>query len=244
MSGRCRLIYDGTEISDYCDVVDIKFSAMPSLTLEVQKVPGRGDVRIGRQMEPLDIPVTLRLNAGSLCPIDVKDKWAVVAAHLFKDGARALSFGDDRYWLAEVVGATEIDQHAYYGDVTVTFRCLDPVSYRKRSVASAPSGKPVDFVVGGSYPVRPSIFASNVRADGSTGLWSIRLDDKESLCFELTTGVHEISIDCGTRVCWVDGATALPTLGSDWWVLDPGGHIASVDMGTGVVSIDFRERWL
>lgn len=241
----CTVIYAGTNLGDYCKTAGFKLSALPGVETNIQPVPGRnGAAYLGSSLEPLELKVKLRLDAGSICPVAIHDKWAEVASLLRPDGdLHELSFGGDRYYMAVLTGATEIDVRGYYGDVEVTFLCPDPIAYGAEREVVVPSGGSVEFMVGGSQPAAPVITAEAVR--GSTGLWGLRLDEGDYLRVATgTASAARVTLDCGQRSCHVAGAVALPTLTSDWFELAPGVHVLRNDQGAGAATVTWRERWL
>ena len=241
----CTVIYGGTDLGEYCRVVEYGLSALPSVEAKTQPVPGRNGVAyLGSRLEPLEVRVKLRLDAGSICPVAVHDKWAELASLLRLDGGlHELSLGDGKTYMAVLTGATDIEFHGYYGDVEATFLCPDPVAYGAERTVVVPSGGSVEFAVGGTHPALPVITARATR--GSTGLWGLRLDEGDFLRVDTGTSLAaSVTLDCGERSCVVAGAAKLPTLSSDWFEFAPGGHSLRNDLGTGAATVTWRERWL
>ena len=240
------IIYDGVCLNDMFQIAGVSFPFLPGIDIDAKSVPGlAGEARVGRQLEPIDIKVKLRLDAQSRCPVDIKAKWAEMAPVFFKDGPRPLSLGNGVYYLAEVAGATEIDDRAYYGEVTVTFHCSDPIAYGAERTIEVPSGGSVTFAVGGSYPTRPVIAAPEAVRDQSSLLWGLNLDAGDYL--RVATGsasARRVRLDCAKRTCEIAGTVALPTMESDWFSFEPGEHTVRNDQGSGACTMTYVERWI
>ncbi|MBQ9041589.1 MAG: phage tail family protein [Eggerthellaceae bacterium] len=241
-----QLIYDGTNIHELCAVEQLIFKAMPDVRETSQEVPGRdGAVLLGADLAPLDIVARLRVAAAGIEPAQVQAAWREIAPKLRRTEPCRLSYGTDVYYMAIVVGATDIQQISYSGTVEVTFRCFDPIAYGDDKTAQVPSGGSVEITVGGTYKTALKIEAPAAVRDSSSGYWGIRVDDADFV--HIATGSsasRRVVVDSGKRTATVAGSTALPSIDSDWLVLSPGTHNVSNDLGSGGAVISWTERWL
>lgn len=237
--------YDGVNLEDYVEVVAVEMPPIPRASADLREVSGMdGAAYFGNVLEPLEIAVTARLSTDVIDERDIQREWARLASMLRKDSPRPLKLTEDRYWNAVFTGQNNLDFTTYSATAQLTFTCPDPISYGVPESVTVPSGGSVEFEVGGTYPTMPRIEVSAVR-DTSSGLWGVRLDDGDFL--HVATGANaarKVKLDCADRTCIVNGNVALPTLDSDWLVLEPGTHTLANDLGTGAATVTWIERWL
>ena len=102
----------------------------------------------------------------------------------------------------------------------------------------------MSFAVGGDYPTRPTITSDAATRDSTTELWGVRLDEGDVMRVDVpVSSASTIRMDCDARTCAVNGATTIPTIESDWFVLEPGTHTIRNDQGAGACTVSWYERW-
>ena len=177
-----------------------------------------------------------------------RESLATLMQWLDVDEPKALTLSEDGGLVRMVVptGPPEVTDH-YYGDkLTVTLMQPDPWLYGETRTATIPSGSSsyVDINVGGTYPTNPTISATGAKRNGTSYLWGVSLDSAASIEVRLpTSSSTAVMFDCDGRTCTVAGATALPTLSSDWLTLKPGAHRLRNSSGSGAATVTWRERW-
>lgn len=231
------MIFDGHDLSTAFIVGTPQITPLSS-TLTTQTVPGRdGAAFIGRDWAASTVTATLTVFGP---PIYRRDAISKLGQWLTVDSPRKLVLPDspDRYYMAVPSGEIQSERHVDAERLTVTFSVLEPAYGSERQV-QIPSGGTVDIVVGGTYKTAPRITST---ATGSSGVWGLRLDDGDVLKIPVTSGF--VDVDCGARTSKVAGVVALPTLDSDWLVLEPGPHKIQQFIGSGAATLTFVERWL
>lgn len=150
----------------------------------------------------------------------------------------------DRYYLAVPNGVLDMTR-GIGGELTkVTFTLTDPVAYGDSKTIALASGGTVTINVNGTAPTYLDVSSTAAVRDGSALVWGVRVDDLDFV--HVATGsssARSVVIDGTNRVCKVQGALTMPTLDSDWLMLEPGTHEITMDYGTGAATLDWVERW-
>jgi predicted phage tail component-like protein len=175
-----------------------------------------------------------------------RQKLSTLGMWLDVDGPRKLVLPDtpERYYMAVPEGGIDLRRAiaAEYGQLVFTI--VEPAAYGAEKSVTVPSGGSVSFVVGGTYPTRPTVTASAVR-NSSSQVWGLRLDEGDFV--HIATGsasARAIVLDNAARTLSVAGSAAIPTLDSDWLEFAPGPHTLRMDNGTGAATVKWIERWL
>lgn len=179
-------------------------------------------------------------------PTERSDALRGLAAALKADSPGRLAISDDggRYYLA-VPNGGEVARFRSADRFRLEFTALDPAMYGNAASATVPSGGTVTFEVGGNYPTMPSIAASAAVRDPSSLVYGLRLDSGHILDFATSTdSAVSLSVDCQSRSASQDGTSVIPTLESDWFVLQPGTHTVENHEGTGAAEVSWVERWI
>ncbi len=240
-------IFGDLGLTERFEVAKVDMPAIAPTAPDLRAVPGRdGAVLAGNDLGAMEIKVTCRIATGTIDPREIQQQWADAVAALRNAGTQRLFLTPERYRMAVLTGATELEFASYSATATLTFTCPDPVAYGRARTLTVPSGGSVEFEVQGTHAALMAVTATAL--GGSTGLWGLRLDDGDFLQAYLGTGstAKAVAIDCAARTLSVAGAVAVPTLDSDWLPLEPGTHELSMDWGTasGGASVTYTERWL
>ena len=129
----------------------------------------------------------------------------------------------------------------------MTFIAIEPAAYGETRTATVPSGGSVTITVNGTYPTRPTFYASAAVRDSSSSVWGIRHGGGNYIHIPTGSGAsRRVDIDCAKRVATITASrtVVLPTLDSDWIELNPGQNTLSNDKGTGACTGTWVERWL
>ncbi|MBR0403778.1 MAG: phage tail family protein [Eggerthellaceae bacterium] len=239
-------IFGSIELTERFEVKGIEMPAIASSTVDVRSVPGMdGGVLVSNDLDPLEIKVTCRLTTDTIDPREVQQAWADAVARIRRAGTQALYLTPDRFRMAVLAGETPLEYANYSATGELTFLCADPVAYGREREITVPSGGSVTFHVDGTYPTAPTIAAASAVRDGTALVWRLRLDGGAYIAVETgSASARKVDADCARRVCKVADAVKLPTLESDWIVLEPGSHTLQMDKGTGAATVTYRERWL
>lgn len=150
----------------------------------------------------------------------------------------------DRYYLAVASGGLQLTRGIDGEIAQVTFTLTDPVAYGETQTASLPSGGSVSINVNGTAKTYLNVVANSAVRNSSALVWGVKVDNQDFA--HVATGsssARKVEIYSADRVCKLQNAITLPTLDSDWLVLEPGTHTVTMDYGTGAATLSWVERW-
>ena len=156
----------------------------------------------------------------------------------------------DRYYLAVPSGQLDLTRGIKGELSTVTFMLTDPVAYGDSQTASLSSGGSASINVNGTAPTYLNVVANSAVGeletidDEDVYTWGILADNSSHV--NVLTGsssARKVEIYSEMRICKVANALKLPTLDSDWFVLQPGTHTIEMAYGTGAATLSWVERW-
>lgn len=236
--GCSGIIYDGVNISDTFQVVDVSVPLLPTFEAVTHVLAQRpGSYFASRKVGTREIKIKLRLNAESRDPMEIFKAWREVSAILNKPTPRKLYLDDTRYCYAMMVGESGIDNEAYYGVVEFSFVCFDPYFYGAEHEIAVSSGSAVAFDVQGAVEAYPTLdltaSASTVTVTNSVTGEYVRIPDTAS-------GV-KISIDMERQFATVAGDYAPVDLLSDFFSVDGSARIV-VSGASG--TLRYKERFI
>lgn len=175
------------------------------------------------------------------------DEMRILAAILNNETPVQLSFSDDdgKYYLAmgsggnitRYIGADYIEG--------VTFTCADPVMFGETRTESF-SGGSATIQSKGNMPCDITMDFTSASGN-SDDLFIIRDTVMGSdLEIPIPTGTTPtVEIDCRNRTVLVGGASAVPTLASDWFEgFTTGNRTFSIFGGSGTGTITVQDRWV
>lgn len=234
------LVYRGLTVP-HC-AAELMAPAPPLVEPLALSVPGRGGMHLlGSALEPLQIRVRLRLDAG--IALDAAARARIrreIAAVLCADGPGELvppSADGLSYAPCALTAASGWDDLFEAGSMDVAFTCLDPVAYGREASATAAS-----FDVGGTAPTWPVI---ELTASSST---QVAVAETSGLDIEIAGGLAagaRVCIDVLAETVTVDGvdAAARVALKSRFEALPPGRRSMTFT-GCSSHTVSWRERWL
>lgn len=234
------LVYRGVTVP-HC-AAELMAPAPPLVEPLALSVPGRGGMHLlGTALEPLQIRVRLRLDAG--IALDAAARARIrreIAAVLCADGPGELvppSADGLSYAPCALTAASGWDDLFEAGSMDVTFTCLDPIAYGREASTAAAA-----FDVGGTAPTWPVIELT------ASSAARIVVSEASGLDVEVTGGVAagaRVRIDVLAETVTVDGADAAAriSLESRFAALTPGRH-AMTFTGCTSHTVRWRERWL
>lgn len=237
------LIYDGHDFSTLFVWGDPELSILNAQP-DVREVSGRnGAAFVGLKYGTSTVAFTVAAQGNAE---QRRVAFSMLGQWLMVDEPKALYLPDtpDRYYLAVPSGALDLKRAIDAESAKVTFMLTDPVARGDSQTASLPSGGSVSINVNGTAPTYLNVAAASAVRDGTSQTWGVRLDASDYL--HVATGsnsARSVEIDSEERTCKVQGALALPTLDSDWLVLEPGTHTVAMDYGTGAATLSWVERW-
>lgn len=236
-----RVIFDGVDLTALYDVTSERGIATPRVKTE--EVPGRDGAIV---TDVTYASPTVRLNVISKqAPRDVRAGMRELSSLFAVREPRPLQFsGDDgRYYMA-LPSSLDWSEFVTSGRLTVEFTVPEVAMYGREVSVAVPSQGSVTFNVGGSHPTALKA-AARVWRDATTHRWGLRLDEGDFVHIDIPENTNStVTVDGERRVCTLDGVTVVPTLNSDWLILEPGVHTLRNDVGSGSTTVTWTERWL
>ncbi len=237
-TGASGLIYDGVNLSDTFQIVDVRAYLLPQIKARTQELAQKpGAYFASRQIGPREVKVKLRLDAGTRDPMAIFREWREVSGIFNKSEPKRLQLGEDRWCNAIPIGETEIKFEAYYGVVELTFVCFDPYFYGREHAIAMSDGVAASFRVQGSVPAWPTLEL----VSSST---SVKVTDvgtgKYVLIPSVTVGTA-VTVDMERQVCTKGSSYAPYDLISDFFSLEGDAQV-KVEGASGTMR--YRERYL
>ena len=151
----------------------------------------------------------------------------------------------DRYYLAIPDGSVDIERCLGSEIASISFLITDPAAYGETKTATIPSGGHVSIQVGGTYPATCEV-KTTAASRNTDGMWGVALDTGEFMHVYIGATTKTVQFLCGQRKCLTTAnrVESMMTLLSDWFTLEPGNHVVTMDRGTGEATITWTERWL
>lgn len=237
-AGCTGLVFDGVNVSDYFQIVDVSIPLLPSfeaMTHELAQRPGSyfDSCKIGTR----EIKVKLRLDAETRDPMGIFRAWRELSSIFNKSEPCKLQLGEERYCYAMMTGETEIENEAYYGVVEFTFTCFDPYFYGTEHEIAVSDGATSSFAVQGgveAYPVLElTATGASVRiANAVTGDYVLVPD---------TASGASVAIDMETQTATIGGEYAPVYLLSDFFAIEGD---ASIKVTGANGTLRYTERFL
>ncbi len=236
-AGCTGLVFDGVNVSDYFQIVDVSIPLLPSfeaVTHELAQRPGSYFERcnIGTR----EVKVKLRLDAETRDPMGIFRAWRELSSIFSKTEPCKLQLGEERYCWAMMTGETEIENEAYYGVVEFTFTCFDPYFYGTGHEIALSDGSTASFAVQGieTYP------ALELTATGTSVTVTNTVTGDYVLVPDTASGASG-EIDMETQTATIGGEYAPVYLLSDFFAIegDAGVKVAGAN-GT----LKYTERFL
>lgn len=235
----CRgIVYDGTDLTDYFQVVDVSIPLLPSMTAYTYDLAQKpGSYFASKKMGTRSIKLKLRLDAGSRDPTAIFREWRRLSGLFNKEEPKRLQLNEELYCWALPVGDTEIEDEAYYGVVEFEFMCFDPFFYGKTHEVELSDGVSLTFTVQGACPAYPTFdltaTATTVDVRNMVTGEYVRTD-------EATSG-SSVEIDMEMQSTELDGDYCPVYLYSDYFSIE-GEVEVKVTGASG--TMEYQERYL
>lgn len=236
-TGCAGLRYDGVNISDIFQIVDISIPLLPTfeaVTHDLAQVPG--SYFAARKVGTREIRLKLRLDAESRNPMDIFKAWRDVSSIFNKPTPRKLYLDEERYCNAIMVGESEIEDEAYYGVTEFTFMCYDPFFYGREHEVALSDGSNVVNVLGAveAYPtIELTATSTSVRvANEATGDY-VSVPD--------TASGAKLVVDMERQTVTMGGEYVPVDMLSDYFTLE-GASKVKLTNATG--TLRYRERFI
>lgn len=225
-------------------VLDKKRPILPSANDSYLQIPGRhGSYLFPREMSDRIIEIDCALPKKSL--EELRSTIRDIAAWLYTTERKPLSFMDetDKYYMAKLDGAIDMDQILAIGQFTLRFRC-EPLAYGGEITANF-----IDDAVTvnnpGSFEALPSFEATFT---ASATEWRVSLGAKYVRVVHNFQAGDVLEISNAAGVIYINGARAMDKLDwqySEFFALLPGVNTLNISpTGICTAQISFMPRWL
>jgi len=238
-------IFNGISSDSFGIIVkDIKRPLLPNQNDSYLQIPGRhGSYLFPREMADRIIEIDCALSKTSLA--DLRNSIRDIAAWLYTEEQQPLSFSDesDKYYLAKLDGAIDVEQIIAIGQFTLRFRC-DPLAYGAEQQASF-TDDTVTVTNEGTFEALPVVEATFTAAASE---WKVTLGPKYvRVVHDFQIG-DTMEVNCATGAVLINGGRALDKL--DWqnsvfFSLPPGTNTLEITPATVcTATVRFKPRWL
>lgn len=239
VAGKLPIIYNGSELTRHFKV-NYEWDALPPFSVDTEDV-GDGGIFTGMRLKARRVPVMLKLDVSSMAEVQPAIDWLASVLYVREPVDVVFPHAPDRTYKGMWSGSSTLDRLRQTGKLTGEIVMPNPVGYGEEKTVSVSGTKEVE--VGGTYLASYTVSASSAKRD-SNGVWGLVMDNRASLLFALpTTASTAVQTGWPGRASKVAGATAIPTVQSDWLMLSPGTHSLSL-VGTGAATLKYREGWL
>lgn len=238
------IIFDGHRLNDrfYVGEVAVGLPEFAPNVEDISTIDGsrfRG-MRLGSPQ--IDVQLVAKPVRGNYARSALSD--LMMWLHVNEPKILSLSSDNGLRRLCVPIGEPQIHDSEWDDVVSISFIQVDPALYGNYHEVSVPSAGTLTCLVGGDYPTKPIITTASAIRNSGTNQWGLRLDDGDILRVVIPVSTaSRVSVDCGERICLVNGATSIPTLQSNWFSLTPGMHSIQNDQGSGSCIVSWYERW-
>lgn len=234
------MIFNGYDFSEYLRVNPTR-RMNPPVTVKSKTVQGRdGSVFMRSQLDPLPIPVHVRLNVRSHGHRQIAKLRRKLTSWLVTGQPAKLVLPDepDLYYMAMLTNSAELSNLWSTGAADLEFTAYDPVAYGTERRASV--GASAVLPVGGTYETWPTFDLT------ATSAAKVKVLDYDTGAFVMTSaaaasGAHVV-VDMQEQTIRVNGNLAAIDLSSDFFALNPGDNSIRITGATGTAS--WIERWV
>lgn len=236
--GCSGIIYDGVNISDTFQVVDVSIPLLPTFEAVTHELAQRpGSYFAARNVGMREIKIKLRLDAESRDPMEIFKAWREVSAIFNKPTPRKLYLDESRYCNAMMVGESEITDEAYYGVVEFTFVCFDPYFYGEEHSIALSNGSTASFNIQGAVEAYPKLDLTA----SSTAITITNTVTAEYVRIPGTASGSSVTVDMERQIATIGGEFAPVDLASDFFSIE---GAASVRVSGASGTLVYKERFI
>lgn len=224
-------------------VIDVRRPVLPGMNDSYLQIPGRhGSYHFPRELADRAIEIDCVLVKSGL--EELRNAIRAIAAWLYANERKPLSFSDeDKYYLAKLDGAINVEQIMAIGQFTLTFRC-EPLAYGAEQQASF-TDDTVTVTNEGTFEALP-VFEAVFTAAASE--WKVTLGTKYvRVVHDFQVG-DTLEVNCAAGTVFINGGKALDKLewqNSEFFALLPGENtLAITPVGICTATVRFNPRWL
>lgn len=235
------MIFNGVTFDDFSVIEYVRRHLMPSRNVNILNTGGLKNHFIGVEHGMASVEVDIRVI--SKRREDVHDIYNIMATALAVDKPMPIYLRDEpgKFNMAIVSGDTELHNFLHTGFVTVVFDLPDPYLYNTE-IRKLINVNNTSIINRGGAASDGFI---TIRMTGATNQLVVRLkDDPRTITIKYAFKTNDIVlIDLESEDVWLNNTTYLAsTLDSDFFQIPPG--FFSVNTNTGVLDLEYRERWL
>ena len=234
------MIFNGHDFSEYLRVNPTR-RMNPPMTDKTKTVPGRdGAVFMRSQLEPLTIPVHVRLNVRSHGHRQIAKLRRKLTAWLVTSQPEKLVLPDepDLYYMAKLTNSAELSNLWSTGAADLEFTAYDPIAYGAERTAPVGTSSVLD--IGGTYETWPT-FDLTASSASKIKVLNYGTGAFVATSANVASGAH-VAIDMQNQTIRVNTNLAAIDLSSDFFALEPGRNTVRITGATGTAS--WIERWV
>ena len=234
------MIFNGFDFSEYLRVNPTRRMNPPIKDITKTAQGRDGAVFMSTTLDPLPIPVHVRLNVPAYNHQQIAKIRRLIASKLITDKPEKLVLPDepDLYYMAKLTNSDELTNLWSTGAADLEFTAYDPVAYGVERRASV--GASTVLSIGGTYETWPTF---DLTASSATKVKVLDYDTGEFVMMSTSasTGAR-IVIDMKGQTIRLNGNLAAIDLSSDFFALRPGKNDIRITGATGTAS--WIERWV
>ena len=237
-TGASGLIYDGQNLSDIFQIVDISIPLLPTIEAVTHDLAQRpGAYFASRKVGTREIRLKLRLDAETRDPMGIFRAWREVSGIFNKTEPKKMHLGEDKYCYAMLVGESQLTDEAYYGVVELTFLCFDPYFYGKEHEIALSNNSTASFDVKGTVAAYPKLELTA----STTSVTITNMVTGEFVTIPSTANGSSVKVDMEKQLATIGNSYAPVYLLSDFFNVEGAAQVKVVGASG---TLRYEERYL
>ena len=239
-TGASGLIYDGHNLSDTFQIVDVSIPLLPTIEAVTHELAQRpGSYFASRKVGTREIKVKLRLDAETRDPMGIFHAWREVSGIFNKKEPRKLYLNEEKYCNALLVGESQLTDEAYYGVVELTFVCFDPYFYGAEHVIALTNNSTSMFDVKGGDGI--AAYPKLELTATTTSVTVTNMVTGDYVTVPNTANGSSVKIDMERQIATIGNAYAPVNLLSDFFGVEGAAQVKVVGASG---TLKYEERYL
>lgn len=236
LDGPRRIVYDGHDLGEAFEIIDVETDMHPQVELITSDVPGvAGSHYFSRRVLPRNVTIRLAHKGRSRDKFQIFEEWRDYSSMLAKKEPRRLYLDEARYLNAILEGETPIDFVGDRGLVDVHFTAPDPYFHGETPRVHPIKAGRNRFLVTSLVETWPTITVT-----GAAGELTVS-EEASGLIVTVPNAGGTTVIDTKRMKAFVDGAFAPVDMEvTDFWPL-PGGAECRLTLSQGEGTVEYEE---
>lgn len=205
LEGVHNVVFDGHDLSEAFEVLDINPGGFPEVTDLTAELPGdAGEHYFGRRLGARDVTVSLSLHTFTTDPLEILREWRRYSPLLTRPTPGRLYLDDEMYLMAVLTGETPISFLGERALVEVTFRCHDPYFHGETHTIALDPEQATAFRIVSQCDTWPTLdlgaTGSTVEVREKTSGLVVAVPDAQGKTLHVDTNAMRVEDDDGTFV--------------------------------------------